>query len=140
MLRTSLAPLLRRALVGIQSSSSSSVDATAAAAAAAAGRAGRALFASSSAPAAAAPKIEAATPAERAIADLILANLDPGVERVAVKDTSGGCGSMYTIEVASSAFEGKPVVRQHQAVARALGDEVGKWHGFQLVTTASKAS
>lgn len=82
------------------------------------------------------PKIEAATPAERSIADLIASRLEGGADRIAVRDTSGGCGSMYTIEVVSAAFAGLRTVQQHVRVSRALGDEVSKWHGFTLVTSA----
>lgn len=142
MLRSSLAPLLRRALVassssGTTSSSSSSTGSAAAIGGAAAARGPRRSDRPYGATAAAAPKIEAETPAERAIADLIASKLD-GAERVAVRDTSGGCGAMYTIEVSAAAFSGLSTVKQHQAVTRALGDEVGKWHGFQLVTSAPK--
>lgn len=143
MLRTSLAPLLRRALAGSASSISSSrtiIGSVALAARAPASPQTQAQTRSAGGSAAPAPKIEAQTPAERAIADLIASKLDGAAERIAVRDTSGGCGSMYTIEVASAAFAGLSTVRQHQAVARALGDEVGKWHGFQLVTSAGGAA
>lgn len=138
MLRTSLAPLLRRELLGATTTSGGGgARSTPTTVAAAIGRE-RALASSAAAAATtSSAKIEADTAAERSIAEAIAAKLEGGAERVAVRDTSGGCGSMYTIEVSSPAFEGLSTVKQHQRVTRALGEEVGKWHGFQLVTSAS---
>jgi stress-induced morphogen len=53
-----------------------------------------------------------------------------------VKDVSGGCGSMFAIQVASSKFAGIPMVKQHRMVNEALADEISKWHGLQLRTRA----
>jgi stress-induced morphogen len=132
MLRTSLAPLLRRAagLGGATTTTATTPSTTIAAA-------GRARALASAAATPSPPKIEADTAAERSIAEVIAANLEGGAERIAVRDTSGGCGAMYTIEVSSPSFSGLSTVKQHQRVTRALGEEVKNWHGFQLVTKAS---
>lgn len=57
---------------------------------------------------------------------------------VNVTDVSGGCGSMYAIEIESAQFAGKSLVKQHQLVQDFLKDEISKWHGLQLSTKAPK--
>ncbi|KAK4986676.1 hypothetical protein LTR66_007796 [Elasticomyces elasticus] len=54
--------------------------------------------------------------------------------RLEVQDISGGCGSMYGIEVVSAQFKGMPVIKQHRLVNKILGEEIKKWHGIQLKT------
>jgi stress-induced morphogen len=61
----------------------------------------------------------------------------PGAQAVRVLDTSGGCGSMYRIEIAADEFRGQSIVKQHQLVTKALEDEIPKWHGFVLDTKVS---
>lgn len=53
---------------------------------------------------------------------------------VKVADISGGCGSMYTVYVASSLFQGMPLVKQHRMVSDALKDEIKLMHGLQITT------
>ncbi|KDO20676.1 hypothetical protein SPRG_13428 [Saprolegnia parasitica CBS 223.65] len=53
---------------------------------------------------------------------------------VKVDDISGGCGSMYKIEVASPTFEGKNRVAQHRLVNEVLKEEIGGMHGLTLKT------
>ncbi|TRM68420.1 bola protein [Schizophyllum amplum] len=53
---------------------------------------------------------------------------------LAVQDTSGGCGSFYNIEIASPAFKGLPLVKQHKLVNEALKTEIEGIHGLQLKT------
>jgi stress-induced morphogen len=53
-----------------------------------------------------------------------------------VRDVSGGCGSMYAIEIASAKFKGLPMMRQHRLVNDVLADEIKTWHGVQLRTKA----
>ncbi|KAK9479448.1 altered inheritance of mitochondria protein 1 [Lipomyces japonicus] len=53
---------------------------------------------------------------------------------ITVRDISGGCGSMFAINITSKAFKGLPMVRQHRLVNQVLADEVKKWHGLQLKT------
>lgn len=54
--------------------------------------------------------------------------------KLEVQDVSGGCGSMYAVEIASEKFKGLPLLKQHRLVKDALGEDVKKWHGFQLRT------
>jgi len=53
---------------------------------------------------------------------------------VEVEDISGGCGSMYKIEVESPAFKGKSMVNQHKMVTAALKVEIGGMHGLTITT------
>ncbi len=54
-----------------------------------------------------------------------------------MQDVSGGCGSMYAIEIESSRFAGLSVVRQHRLVNEVLREEIAGWHGVQLKTRAA---
>lgn len=42
---------------------------------------------------------------------------------------SGGCGTMYAIEVTAADFDGKTKIKQHQLVTKLLSDDVKQWHG-----------
>ncbi|OQS05078.1 hypothetical protein THRCLA_20722 [Thraustotheca clavata] len=53
---------------------------------------------------------------------------------VKVDDISGGCGSMYKIEVASLSFEGKNRVMQHRMVNEILKEDIVGMHGLTLKT------
>lgn len=55
-------------------------------------------------------------------------------DEVVVQDTSGGCGTMYSIFVRAAAFRGKSVVAQHRMVNEALKDDVARWHGLSVRT------
>mmetsp|Transcript_9714 Transcript_9714/g.13632 ORF Transcript_9714/g.13632 Transcript_9714/m.13632 type:complete len:108 (+) Transcript_9714:22-345(+) len=57
---------------------------------------------------------------------------------VKVDDISGGCGSMYSITVASPIFKDLTLVNQHKLVKRTLKDEIANMHGLTLVTKVSK--
>eukprot|EP00200_Dunaliella_tertiolecta_P007980 CAMPEP_0202378256 /NCGR_PEP_ID=MMETSP1127-20130417/17472_1 /ASSEMBLY_ACC=CAM_ASM_000462 /TAXON_ID=3047 /ORGANISM="Dunaliella tertiolecta, Strain CCMP1320" /LENGTH=122 /DNA_ID=CAMNT_0048976519 /DNA_START=83 /DNA_END=451 /DNA_ORIENTATION=+ len=81
--------------------------------------------------------ITASNPTEKDVAERIAAALK-GSKRIEVEDVSGGCGAMYRIEVEASDFKGLPIVKQHQAVAAILKDDIAKWHGMQLTTRASE--
>lgn len=70
--------------------------------------------------------------AESAIAKLLTEKLEP--TELLVQDISGGCGSMYAIEIASHAFKGANMLKQQRMVNAALGDMVKEWHGVQLRT------
>ncbi|KAK2601972.1 hypothetical protein QQS21_004485 [Conoideocrella luteorostrata] len=72
------------------------------------------------------------TPAEQSIANLLRQKLHP--TDLLVRDVSGGCGSMYAIDIASPAFKGATVLKQQRMVNAALGDVVKEWHGVQLNT------
>ncbi|KAI9430933.1 bola-like protein [Lactarius indigo] len=51
-----------------------------------------------------------------------------------VQDVSGGCGTFYAITIASTAFKGIPVVKQHRLVNDVLKKEIEGIHGLQLKT------
>ncbi|KHN97106.1 benomyl/methotrexate resistance protein [Metarhizium album ARSEF 1941] len=76
------------------------------------------------------------TPAESAIADLLRAKLQP--TELLVRDVSGGCGSMYAIDIASPAFKGATMLKQQRMVNAALADVMRGWHGVQLNTRVSE--
>jgi len=77
--------------------------------------------------------VKAETDAEKRIAAKIEGTV-AGCELIAVKDTSGGCGTMYEIRVLSDAFRGKSKVQQQMLVMRGLQEEVSQWHGFTMMT------
>jgi len=54
--------------------------------------------------------------------------------KLEVQDISGGCGSMYGIEVVSERFRGLSMLRQQRLVNSVLGEEIKGWHGVQLKT------
>lgn len=53
-----------------------------------------------------------------------------------VQDISGGCGSMYALEIESPMFKGLTVIKQHKMVNAVLKEEIQSWHGVQLRTKA----
>jgi stress-induced morphogen len=44
---------------------------------------------------------------------------------------AGGCGSFYAITIASQAFNGLPIVKQHKLVTETLRQEIEGIHGLQ---------
>ncbi|GME61617.1 bola-like protein [Neofusicoccum parvum] len=62
-------------------------------------------------------------------------NLEP--VRLEVQDISGGCGSMYALDIESPKFKGLTVIKQHKLVNEILKDEIKSWHGVQLRTKAA---
>ncbi|KAJ7591389.1 bola protein [Mycena floridula] len=52
--------------------------------------------------------------------------------RLQVQDVSGGCGSFYAVTIASTAFKGLPIVKQHKLVTEALKEEIAGIHGLQV--------
>lgn len=70
--------------------------------------------------------------AESTIWDRLVREFDP-VELV-VQDISGGCGSMYGIEISSERFRGATMLKQQRMVNAVLGDLMKGWHGCQLKT------
>ncbi|OAA59007.1 BolA protein [Niveomyces insectorum RCEF 264] len=71
-------------------------------------------------------------PAESQVWDVLVAALAPTA--LSVRDISGGCGSMYGIEVSAAKFRGLSVLKQQRMVNAALGDLVKGWHGVQVTT------
>ncbi|TFK43255.1 bola protein [Crucibulum laeve] len=51
-----------------------------------------------------------------------------------VQDISGGCGSFYAIVIASEAFKGLSIVKQHKLVTETLKQEISGIHGLQIKT------
>jgi stress-induced morphogen len=72
--------------------------------------------------------------AERRIWDKLNMELQP--EKLSVQDVSGGCGSMYAIDVVSKQFKGMNMLKQQRLVNKVLGEEIKGWHGVQLSTKA----
>lgn len=80
-----------------------------------------------------APDAPQGTEAEQAIAALLTDKLSPS--SLLVQDISGGCGSMYAIDISSAAFKGLSILKQQRMVNAALGDVMKTWHGVQLRTS-----
>ncbi|KAJ3045794.1 BolA-like protein 3 [Rhizophlyctis rosea] len=57
--------------------------------------------------------------------------------RLTVTDISGGCGSMYAVEIASPQFAGLSPVKQHRMVTEVLKDDIKQMHGIQIKTAAA---
>ncbi|KAG7376728.1 BolA-like protein 3 [Phytophthora pseudosyringae] len=53
---------------------------------------------------------------------------------VKVTDVSGGCGSMFDVEVASPQFAGQSRVKQHRMVNEILKEEIKSMHGLTIRT------
>lgn len=73
-------------------------------------------------------------PYEKKLYEILTEEFSP--EFLDVRDVSGGCGSMFYINIVTDKFNGLPLVKQHQAVNQALKEEIPKWHGLQLRTKA----
>ncbi|KAH8805534.1 bola protein [Xylogone sp. PMI_703] len=71
---------------------------------------------------------------EKVVFELLRDQLEP-VE-LFVKDISGGCGSMYGIDITSEKFRGLNMLKQQRLVNSVLGDLIKGWHGVQLKTKA----
>jgi stress-induced morphogen len=71
---------------------------------------------------------------ERHIFEKLKSSLQPS--KLEVQDISGGCGSMYGLDIVSEQFKGLSVIKQHRMVNQILGEEIKKWHGVQLKTKA----
>ncbi|KAK0711846.1 bola protein [Lasiosphaeris hirsuta] len=69
---------------------------------------------------------------EAQIWDRLVGELEP-VELV-VRDISGGCGSMYMIDITSERFRGLNMLKQQRTVNAVLGDMVKEWHGVRVNT------
>lgn len=50
---------------------------------------------------------------------------------------AGGCGDFYAITIASGAFSGLSVLKQHRLVQDELKEEIGSIHGLQVVSERS---
>ncbi|SCU78927.1 LADA_0A08614g1_1 [Lachancea dasiensis] len=72
------------------------------------------------------------TPEEKLIFDKLSKQLEP--KQIDVRDVSGGCGSMFAIDITSDKFNGLSMVKQHKLVNKILEDDIKRWHGLQLRT------
>ncbi|PSS00891.1 bola protein [Coniella lustricola] len=70
--------------------------------------------------------------AESEIWDRLVHEFHPA--ELVVQDISGGCGSMYGIEISSAKFQGATMLKQQRMVNAVLGDLMKGWHGCQLKT------
>jgi BolA-like protein 3 len=70
--------------------------------------------------------------AESTIWDMLAVEFTPA--ELMVQDISGGCGSMYGIEISSEKFRGANMLKQQRMVNAVLGDLMKSWHGVQLKT------
>ncbi|KAF4317836.1 hypothetical protein BBO99_00007740 [Phytophthora kernoviae] len=70
--------------------------------------------------------------AEQAMHSALAARLE--AVHVKVTDVSGGCGSMFDIEVASPQFKGQSRVKQHRMVNEILKEEIKSMHGLTIRT------
>lgn len=70
--------------------------------------------------------------AESAIWDILEKEFSP--TELSVQDVSGGCGSMYGIEITAESFRGLSRVKQHRVVHSILSPGERGWHGLQLRT------
>jgi BolA-like protein 3 len=58
--------------------------------------------------------------------------------QLAVSDISGGCGSMYAIEITSPKFRGLSLLKQHRMVSEVLQEDIKSMHGVQIKTHVPK--
>ncbi|SCU84281.1 LANO_0C00936g1_1 [Lachancea nothofagi CBS 11611] len=72
------------------------------------------------------------TPEEKLVYNKLSKELNPS--KIKVQDVSGGCGSMFAIDITSDNFKGLSMVKQHKLVNRILQDDIKRWHGLQLRT------
>jgi stress-induced morphogen len=72
--------------------------------------------------------------AERKIFDTLKEYFKPS--KLEVQDVSGGCGSMYALDIVSEQFKGLTTIKQHRLVNQVLGEDIKKWHGVQMKTKA----
>ncbi|QLG73145.1 hypothetical protein HG535_0E02290 [Zygotorulaspora mrakii] len=78
------------------------------------------------------PRYYTHTTEEKLIYDKLSKALCP--KNLNVADISGGCGSMFAINVTSDRFKGLTMVKQHKLVNEILKDDIQRWHGLQLKT------
>lgn len=73
---------------------------------------------------------------EQKIYQILAKELDP--KNLEVRDVSGGCGSMFSIDIESDKFKGMTMIKQHRLVNQILKEDINKWHGLQLKTKIPK--
>ena len=70
---------------------------------------------------------------EERISNILKAKF-PQATYVNVEDISGGCGSMYEVQLEAPDFKGKRTVMQHRMVNEALKEELKEMHGIRIST------
>ncbi|KAJ3139618.1 hypothetical protein HDU90_009119 [Geranomyces variabilis] len=75
------------------------------------------------------------SPGERTLHEKLANQLQ--ATKLNVADISGGCGSMFAIEIASPLFKGKTLVKQHRMVTDILQEDIKGMHGIQIKTSPS---
>lgn len=77
-------------------------------------------------------RLSSFTPEEKLVYEKLTKQLKP--QQIEVRDISGGCGSMFAIDITSEKFKGLSMVKQHKLVNKVLQDDIKRWHGLQLRT------
>eukprot|EP01097_Dermamoeba_algensis_P006319 TRINITY_DN3954_c0_g3_i1.p1 TRINITY_DN3954_c0_g3~~TRINITY_DN3954_c0_g3_i1.p1 ORF type:complete len:139 (+),score=24.07 TRINITY_DN3954_c0_g3_i1:105-521(+) len=57
-----------------------------------------------------------------------------------IEDVSGGCGTFFSISIASEKFRGKSLVEQHKLVKSALSQILKEMHGITIKTEIPPAT
>lgn len=70
---------------------------------------------------------------ESQVWDILIREFAP--TNLVVRDISGGCGSMYGVDICSEKFRGLNMLKQQRLVNAALGELVKQWHGIQIKTS-----
>ncbi|KAJ1928033.1 hypothetical protein EC988_010192, partial [Linderina pennispora] len=78
-----------------------------------------------------APPATFGTDGEKHIFHKLNAGLSP--TKLAVTDSSGGCGSMYVVEIEAECFRGLNRVKQTKMVNALLKDELKEMHGMRVL-------
>ncbi|KAJ1963341.1 hypothetical protein GGI12_002109 [Dipsacomyces acuminosporus] len=74
-----------------------------------------------------------ATDGEKHIYNKLMDGLKPS--KLSVTDSSGGCGSMYVVEIEAECFRGINRVKQTKMVNSLLKDELKEMHGMRVLCT-----
>ncbi|KAI8325530.1 bola-like protein, partial [Martensiomyces pterosporus] len=71
------------------------------------------------------------TDGEKHIYEKLQAELTP--TKLSVTDSSGGCGSMYVVEIEAECFRGLTRVKQTKMVNSLLKEELKEMHGMRVL-------
>ncbi|OMJ27931.1 BolA-like protein 3 [Smittium culicis] len=75
---------------------------------------------------------EFSTEGEKVIFGKLKESLEP--TSLKVTDISGGCGSMYMIEIQSNLFRDLKKIKQHMMINKVLKDDIKEMHGLRIVS------
>ncbi|KAJ2470505.1 hypothetical protein GGI02_002886 [Coemansia sp. RSA 2322] len=76
-------------------------------------------------------RLFSSTAGEQRIYDKLQRELGP--TKLAVTDSSGGCGSMYVVEIEAECFRGLSRVKQTKLVNALLKEEIRDMHGMRVL-------